>query len=252
MPPGQDDNPFGTPRGAWGLQPPTTFGVNTPIKRPTPPSNQIRVPAPAAAPRNILTGGLVPQAGPRPAVTPQPSSPAAAEIKPAPAEIEPAPLAEPPDPTLVSDSVLARTSAAPTARVGGLPFPPVAGVGVLIAALVVGGLLLFRHPPAPPAPVEAPATVTPVAPVLPQAAVPAAAAGQPVADPPPAAAVRTVRAAPAPQPRRVAPVAETPAPITPPLLAAPAIVTAPPPPAPTAASPPSIDPEVPMTTRLPQ
>ena len=244
MPPGQDDNPFGAPRGAWGRQPPTTFGLSTPIKRVSRPSNQIRVPAPTAAPRNILTGGLVPQARPTPspplpAITPEPVAPA----------IAPEPVVVPPDPTLVSDSVLARTSTAPSARVGGLPFPPVAGIGVVIAAIVVAGLLLLRHePPAPaPAPVttlEIPTAIQPPAPVV---------AAEPVAEAPsPAPVLRTAKATAAPQPRRIVPATETPAPITPPPLAAPPITVALPPPAPAASVPPPTDPKVPMSTRLPQ
>lgn len=229
MPPSQDDNPFGAPRGVWGRQPPTTFGLSAPIKRPVTPSNQIRVPAPSVAPRNILTGGLAAQPRREPAPAPPP-----------PPEPRPAPVVEPPDPTLVSDSVLARTSTAPNARVGGLPFPPVAGIGVVIAAIVVAGLLLFRRDPPPPAAVAAPETPAP-APVQPVPIV--------VAEPS-AAPVRTARTMPAPLPRRAPVAAETPAPITPPLLAAPAIVVAPPPPA--AAVPPPTDPEIPMTTRLPQ
>ena len=242
MPPGQDDNPFGAPRGAWGRQPPTTFGVSTPIKRISRPSNQIRVPAPTAAPRNILTGGLVPQARPTPApplpaITPEPVAPA----------IAPEPVVVPPDPTLVSDSVLARTSTAPSARVGGLPFPPVAGIGVVIAAIVVAGLLLLRHAPPAPAPVtrpEIPTAIQPPAPVV---------TARPVAAPTsPAPVLRTAKATAAPQPRRIAPANETPAPITPPPLAAPPIAVALPPPAPAASVPPPTDPEVPMSTRLPQ
>ncbi len=240
MPPSQDDNPFGAPRGVWGRQPPTTFGL--PVKRPSRPSNQIRVPAPSLAPRNILTGGLAPQLRPQPAAVTPPSAPS-------PLEIKPAPVVEPPDPALVSDSVLARTSTAPSARVGGLPFPPVAGIGVVIAAIVVAGLLLLRHePPAPaPAPVttlEIPTAIQPPAPVV---------AAEPVAEAPsPAPVLRTAKATAAPQPRRIVPATETPAPITPPPLAAPPITVALPPPAPAASVPPPTDPKVPMSTRLPQ
>ncbi len=239
MPPSQDDNPFGVPRGAWGRQPPTTFGL--PVKGPSRPSNQIRVPAPSLAPRNILTGGLAPQPRPQPAAVTPPST------QPAP-EITPAPMVEPPAASLVSDSVLARTSTAPRARVGGLPFPPVAGIGVVIAAIVVAGLLLLRHEPSAPAPapvktLETPTAIQPPAPGV---------AAEPVAEAPsPAPVLRKAKATAAPQARRMAPAAETPAAITPPPLAAPPIVIAPPAPAPAAAIPPPTDPEVPMTTRLP-
>ncbi|WP_340645524.1 hypothetical protein, partial [Phenylobacterium sp.] len=104
MPPGQDDNPFGTPRGAWGRQPPTTFGLSTKVKRAARPSNQIRVPDPGVAPRNILTGGLAPQ--PRGKAAPA----AAQHAAPAP-EVRPAPAAEPPESAPARSSVLARASA---------------------------------------------------------------------------------------------------------------------------------------------
>ena len=238
MPPGQDDNPFGTPRGAWGRQPPTTFGLSRPVKRAARPSTQIRVPPPSLAPRNVLTGGVVPQ--PVRAAAPAPPPPPSA-----PPQVQPAPAVEAPDPTPVSDPVLARASAAPKGRVGGLPFPPVAGLGVLIAAIVVVGLMLLRRdPPAPePAAVAAPETPAP------QPAQPAPAAiAEPVVAPPPAPTVRTARTASEPVSRRTP---ETPAPITPPPLVAPPIDVAPPPPAPAAAVPPPIDPEAPMITRLP-
>ena len=233
MPPGQDDNPFGTPRGAWGRQPPTTFGLSTPVKRPARPSNQIRVPAPSLAPRNVLTGGVVP----RPTLAPSPPQPAPAPEKPVPA-------VEPPNPILVSDPVLVRASAAPKGR--GLPFPPAAGIGVLIAAIVVAGLMLLRRePPAPEPAAVAPPQAPAPAPAQPAPAVIA----EPVAAPPPATTLRTVRSEPVSRPAATAP--EAPAPILPPPLAAPPIVAAPPAPAPAAAVPPPTDPEAPMTTRLP-
>jgi hypothetical protein len=252
MPPGQDDNPFGTPRGAWGRQPPTTFGLSTPVKRAPRPSNQIRVPTPSLTPRNILTGGLVSQPRPAPAPPPPPAPTIAPEPTPEPAS---RPAAEPDDAPLTTGSVLARASAAPKARAGGLPFPPVAGIGVVIAAIVVAGLLLFRRdPPAPePAIVAAPETPAPAQPT-PAEPAPTALAG-PVAAPPVAAAspAPPVRRPPtAPSPRRPAVEAEPPAAITPPPLAAPPIAVAPPPPAPAAALPLPTDPEVPMVTRLPQ
>lgn len=237
MPPAQDDNPFGTPRGAWGRQPPTTFGLSTPVKRPARPSNQIRVPAPSLAPRNVLTGGVIPRPSPAPSPPPPPPAPE-----------NPVPAVEPPDPSLVSDPVLVRASAAPKGR--GLLFPPVAGIGVLIAAIVVAGLMLLRRePPAP-----EPATVA-----LPQAPAPAPAPApaqpaptmiaEPAVAPPPETTLRTARSAPVSRPATPAP--EAPAPILPPPLAAPPIVAAPPAPAPAAAAPPPTDPEAPMTTRLP-
>lgn len=242
MPPGQDDNPFGTPRGAWGRQPPTTFGLSTPVKRPARPATQIRVPAPGLASRNILTGGLVPRPSPTP-----PRSPPARETA--------APAVEPPEPSLVSDPILVRARGRPNGRVGGLPFPPVAGIGVVIAAIVVAGLMLLRRePPAPdPAAFAAPEAPAP----QPVQTAPAAIAAPVVAPPPaPAPMVRTARTASEPAPRRAAPAPEmpapeAPAPITPPALAAPPIVAAPPAPAPAAAVPPPTDPEAPMTTRLP-
>lgn len=247
MPPGQDDNPFGTPRGAWGRQPPTTFGISTPVKRAPRPTNQIRVPTPSLAPRTILTGGLVSQ--PRPAAVTPPPAPAIAP-EPAPA---PEMAAERHDRPLATGSVLARASAAPKARAGGLPFPPVAGIGLVIAAIVVVGMLLFpRDPPAPePAAVAAPEIPAPAQPT-PVKPAPAALA-EPVAPPPVVAAPPTPPARRATAaPRRPAVEAETPTPITPPPLAAPPIVLAPAPPAPAAAVPPPTDPDVPMVTRLPQ
>lgn len=240
MPPGQDDNPFGA-RGAWGRQPPTRFGLSTPVKRPARPSTQIRVPAPGLAPRNILTGGVVPRPSPTP-----PRPPPAPETAP---ETAP-PAVEPPAPSLVSDPVLARASGTPSGRVGGLPFPPVAGIGVVIAAIVGAGLMLLRHEPPTPEPA---AIATPEAPA-PQPVT--AAISDPVVAPPPAPRVRTARTTSEPVSRRAAPAPEmlapeAPAPITPPPLAAPPIVVAPPPPVPAAAVPPPTDPEAPMTTRLP-
>ncbi|WP_310539164.1 hypothetical protein [Phenylobacterium sp.] len=250
MPPGQDDNPFGTPRGAWGRQPPTTFGISTPVKRAPRPTNQIRVPTPSLAPRNILTGGLVSQ--PRPAaVAPPPAPPPVIAPEPSPATA-PEIAAEPHDRPLATGSVLARASAAPKARAGGLPFPPVAGIGLVIAAIVVVGMLLLgRDPPAP----EPAAAAAPVAPVQP----PQAAVAEPEVAPSPVATATAATSARAVRPsttrptRRVAPEAEpSAAPITPPPLVAPPIVLAPAPPAPAPAVPPPTDPEVPMTTRLPQ
>ena len=257
MPPGQDDNPFGTPRGAWGRQPPTTFGISTPVKRAPRPTNQIRVPTPSLQPRNILTGGLVSQSRPLsmppppPPPAPAPAPAVAAEPLPAPApESAPEPAAEPHDQPLETGSVLARASAAPKAR--SLPFPPVAGIGVVIAAIVVAGLLLFRRDPEPAA-VAAPEIP---APAQPTAAEPEPSAlAEPVAAPPVVAApaappAPTVRPPAATSPRR--PAVEPLTPITPPPLAAPPIVLAPAPAAPAAAVPPPTDPEAPMTTRLPQ
>lgn len=234
MPPAQDDNPFGTPRGAWGRQPPTTFSLSTPVKRPVRPSNQIRVPAPSLAPRNVLTGGLVP----RPSPAPSPPSPP-------PAPEGPVPAVEPPTPILVSvpDPVGARS--APKGRGRGLPFPPVAGIGVLIAAIVVAGLMLLRRePPAP----ELAAVAPPQAPApLPDQPASAAIA-EPAVAPPLTTIVRTIRTESAPVTRPAA-APEAPAPITPPPLAVPPVVAAPPAPAP--AVPPPTDPDIPMTTRLP-
>ena len=255
MPPSQDDNPFGTPRGAWGRQPPTTFGLSTPAKRAPRPTNQIRVPAPSLAPRNILTGGLASQPRPAPAAPPPSPEPAIAP-EPAPApELASERAAEPHDGLLPTGSAPARASAAPKARAGGLPFPPVAGIGVVIAAIVVAGLLLFRRDPPAPEPVAVAAPETP-APAQPTPAEPAPAAlAGPVATPPvvatsPAPPALTVRTPAATSPRR--PAVEPLTPITPPPLAAPPIVLAPAPPAPAAAVPPPTDPEVPMITRLPQ
>ena len=226
MPPGQDDNPFGTPRGAWGLQPPTTFGLSKPVTRPSRPGGQIRVPAPAAPPHNILTGGLIPRARREPPA----SSPPQAPPPQPPPETAPAPA----DPTLVRDSVLARAGGAKTGR--GPSFPPVAGIGLVVAAIVVVGVLLMARTwqgepaiaPLTPAPATAAAIPAQPAPIP-----------EPAAEPAPTPAPVRAASTPRPQPQAPAAGAESPPPLTaPPVPNAPAI-------------PPPTDPDAPMTTRLP-
>ena len=234
MPPGQDDNPFGTPRGAWGRQPPTTFALSSPVRRTTRASTQIRLPIPVVAPRGILTGGVISPA--QPGATPDPV------LRPDPI-VEPSPVVEPPP--QVSDSVLARASAAPKAP--GLAFPPVAGIGLLIAAAAVAGWLLLRGEPAPAPEAAAIATPSPAPPASPEL--------RPVAQAPSVTppAPRAARSAPTPR-RAAAPVVTAPDPtaaITPPPLTPPPVFAAPAPPPPAAAIPLPTDPEIPMTTRAP-